>query len=56
MHLKLKTILKLTHARKYKVIKFKFYCDYNVNMNRIMLAITILHKIRYSCCKCKTSE
>jgi len=33
MHLKLKEKLKLTHARKYKAIKFKLRCDYNVNMN-----------------------
>jgi len=30
---KIKKNLKLTHARKYKAIKFKFSCDYNVNMN-----------------------
>jgi len=57
MHIKLKTNLKLIHAmRKYKTTKFKFRCDYNVNMNRIMLAITILNKIHYNCDKCKTSE
>jgi len=55
MHIKLKTILRLTHAHKYKAIKFRFCCDYNVNMNRIMLAISILHKIHYNYYKCKTS-
>jgi len=44
MQIKLKAILKLTHAPKYKAIKFKFPCDYNKNMNRIMFAITILNK------------
>jgi len=33
MHIKLKEKLKLTHARKYKAIKFKLRCDNNVNMN-----------------------
>jgi len=56
MDIKLKTIVKLTHALKYKAIKFKFCCGYKVNMNRIMLAINILHKIHYNCYKCKTSE
>jgi len=57
MHIKLKTILKLTHAHKYKAINFKFCCVYNVNMDRIMPAKTILHKIHYNCYnKCMTSE
>jgi len=29
----IKKKLKLTHARKYKAIKFKLRCDYSVNMN-----------------------
>jgi len=32
MHIKLKEKLKLTHAQKYKAIKFKLRCDYNVNI------------------------
>lgn len=33
MHKKLKKNLKLAHERKYKAIKFKLHCDYNVSNN-----------------------
>jgi len=33
IHTKLKKNSKLTHARKYKAIKFRLGCDYNVNIN-----------------------
>jgi len=56
MNIILKTILKFSHARKYKAIKLKFHCDYNVNMDIIMLAINMLHKIHCNCYKCKTSK
>jgi len=41
MHIKLKEKLRFNNARKYKAIKFKLRCDYNVNMNWIMLTVAI---------------